>query len=200
MSVIIVVTVALIAVANMSNLLQYPNANGRCTSTIDVQIAGNIIAILSRAYVPFSIILIMDLIVFNRLRQSKRRVAVTQLGQRKQSHQISNKEYSFIVSTIIIDLMFVLFYTPVAVYITIAVVNVYITWDQLTTTAINVFYSVALLLAFYYSVWLIFIFFVLNRYFRNEAIAILRLNRFFPDLNQTLMETGSIINMPRTVN
>ena len=200
LTIIMLCILAMLAVANMPNLLSYPNSKGSCVTSGDATAAANIITIFLRAYVPFAIILIMDLIVFNRLRQSKRRVAVTQLGQRKQSHQISNKEYSFIVSTIIIDLMFVLFYTPVAVYITIAVVNVYITWDQLTTTAINVFYSVALLLAFYYSVWLIFIFFILNRYFRNEAIAILRLNRFFPDLNQTLMETGSIINMPRTMN
>ena len=201
MCLIILGVLILLATADIANLISYPVQNGNrvtCFTSNDAQVAANILSILFRAYIPFTIMLVFDYIVFKRLRQSKRRVvAVTQMGQRKQSNQVSNKEYTFIVSTIIIDLTFVLFYTPIAVYVSITVVDVYINWDQMTSAILNVFYSCSLLASFLYSVWLIFIFFVLNRYFRNEAIAFLRLHRIFPDLNQTLMETGSIINMPR---
>ena len=200
MCLIILGVLILLATADIANLISYPLQNGRCFTSNDAQVAANILSILFRAYIPFTIMLVFDYIVFKRLRQSKRRVGVTQMGQRKQSNQVSNKEYTFIVSTIIIDLTFVLFYTPIAIYVSITVVDVYINWDQMTSAILNVFYSCSLLASFLFSVWLIFIFFVLNRYFRNEAIAFLRLNKFFPDLNQTLMETGSIINMPRSKN
>ena len=143
--------------------------------------------------------LVMDLVVFKRLRQSKRRVAVTQMGQRKQSNQISNKEYNFIISTIFIDLSFVVFYTPAAVHLSISVADIFITWDTLTTNAITLLYNCAILTAFLYSVFTFLMFFVLNRYFRSEVYTLLRINRLFPELSQTVLESGSNTNMKRTM-
>ena len=181
-------TLVLVSAANMPNLLSYPTKFfwlTICTTPTDASVAGNIITILFRAYIPFTLMLIFDIIVFRRLKASKRRVGVTQMGQRKQPGTISNKEYNFIISTIFIDLAFVVFYTPVAVYVSITVADTYVNWDQLTSTAINLFYSCAMLLAYYYSVLLLVIFFVLNRYFRNEIFTVLRLNTMFPSLSQT---------------
>lgn len=192
---------ALLAVANMANLLIFQQTFTWFNNTFifcsiptnEVTVASNVLTILFRCYIPFTIMLVLDVIVFKRLRKSKRRVGVIQMGQRKQSHQISNKEYNFIISTIIIDLTFVLFYTPTAAYSSITVADVYISWDRITGAAIGVFNSCSLFLAFLYSVVPFFMFFILNRYFRNEVFTILRLNKLFPDLNQTLMETGSVI-------
>ena len=186
----------------MANLLTFQQAAIRFNATVilcstptnEVTVASNVLTILFRCYIPFTIMLVFDVIVFKRLRKSKRRVGVIQMGQRKQSHQISNKEYNFIISTIIIDLTFVLFYTPTAAHSSITVADVYINWDRITSAAISVFNSCSLFLAFLYSVVQFFIFFILNRYFRNEVFTILRINKLFPDLNQTMMETGSIIN------
>ena len=195
-------TLALLAVANMPNLLSYPQFFGRfaiCTTANEVTVAANILAILFRAYIPFGLMLAFDIIVLKRLRKSKRRVAVTQMGQRKQPGQVSNKEYNFIVSTILIDIAFLLFYTPIAAYISMTVADVYVNWDRLATAAINLLYSCAMLTAYLYSVWLICIFFIFNRYFRNEVYTVLRLNKVFPDLNQSVMETGSTNNMNRSM-
>lgn len=195
------VTLALIAAANMPNLLSYPTKSGKsttCTSPNDATVAANIITIFCRAYIPFAVILILDIIVFKRLKNSKRRVGVTQMGQRKQEHRFSNKEYNFIISTIIIDLTFVLFYTPIAGHVTITVVDIYVSWDRLTSAIFNVYYNTALLTAFLYSVSPFFIFFTLNRYFRNEVLTLLRLNKIFPNYNQTVMDTASTLNANRT--
>ena len=196
-------TLALLVVANMPNLLSYPQFFGRfafCTIANDVTVAANILAILFRAYIPFGLMLAFDIIVLKRLRNSKRRVAVTQMGQRKQPGQVSNKEYNFIVSTILIDIAFLLFYTPIAAYISMTVADVYVSWDRLASAAINLLYSCAMLTAYLYSVWLLVIFFIFNRYFRNEVYTVLRLNKVFPDLNQSVMETGSTNNMNRSMN
>jgi hypothetical protein len=194
-------TLALLAVANMPNLLSYPLFFGRfCSTANDVTVAANILAILFRAYIPFGLMLAFDIIVLKRLRKSKRRVAVTQMGQRKQPGQVSNKEYNFIVSTILIDIAFLLFYTPIAAYISMTVADVYVNWDRLATAAINLLYSCAMLTAYLYSVWLLVIFFIFNRYFRNEVFTVLRLNKFFPHLNQSVMETGSTNNMNRSMS
>lgn len=196
-------TLALLVVANMPNLLSYPQFFGRfafCTISNDVTVAANVLAILFRAYIPFGLMLAFDIIVLKRLRKSKRRIAVTQMGQRKQPGQISNKEYNFIVSTILIDIAFLLFYTPIAAYISMTVADVYVNWDRLATAAINLLYSCAMLTAYLYSVWLLVIFFIFNRYFRNEVYTVLRLNKVFPDLNQSVMETGSTNNMNRSMS
>lgn len=197
---------ALLVVANMPSLLTFPQTLVRsnvtyvyCSTAKEVTVASNILTVLFRAYIPFSIMLVLDIIVFKRLRKSKRRVGVTQMGQQKQPGQISNKEYNFIVSTIIIDLTFVLFYTPAAAYLLITVADTFVDWDRLTSAAIYLFSGCALLLAFLYSNVSFFIFFIINRYFRNEVFTILRINKLFPDLNQTMMETGSTANMNRSV-
>ena len=191
---------------NMANLLQYTVTFfwgtwfTFCASTTEATVAGNIIVILFRAYIPFGLMLVMDIIVFKQLQKSKRRVGVTQMGQRKQPGQVSNREYSFLISTILIDLTFVLFYTPIAVYISISVADTYISWDLFTSVAINLFYSCAMLTAFLYSVLTFVLFFILNRYFRSEVLTVLRLNKIFPEMSQTVMDTGSTNNMIRTIS
>ena len=172
-------TFALLAVANMPNLLTYPLQGRTCYYSAQANAAASIISILMRAYIPFGLILVFDVIVFKRLRKSKIRVGVIQLGQQRQLGQISNKEYKFILSTLFIDLTFILFYTPISAHATITVIDLYISFDNFTAAVINVFYFSALLTVYLYSVFLFVICLVFNRYFRNEAITILRLNKLF---------------------
>ena len=168
--------------ANMPNLLSYPQQgrNNFCIMSNEATAAANIILIFLRAYIPFTLMLIFDVIVFKKLRNSRRRVGMIQMGQQRQPERISkisNKEYKFILSTIFIDLTFILFYTPISAHVTITVFNLYISWDMFTGAVINVFYNCALLTIYLYSVFLFVIFLVFNRYFRNEAFSILRLNK-----------------------
>ena len=193
-------TFALLAVANMPNLLTYPDLTGICRTASDVSIARNVLTILFRVYIPFVVMLVMDIIVFKRLRQSRRRVFVFPTGQRKQSFQISIKEYNFIVSTLLIDLSFVVFYTPTAVHLAISLSTLFVTYDPVTSAAINLLYSCGILTAFLYSVLTFFLFFIFNRYFRNEVYTLLRINRLFPEMSQTVMESGSTNNMKKTLS
>lgn len=181
LTIIMLCILAMLAVANMPNLLSYPNSKGSCVTSGDATAAANIITIFLRAYVPFAIILIMDLIVFSRMKKSKRRVGVVQMGQRKNPGELSNREYNFMISTILIDLTFLIFYTPIAAHVTITVVNIYVPWGR-AGAYFNLYYYCALLVVFLYSVFPFFMFFILNRYFRNEVLTILRLNRIFPSL------------------
>lgn len=196
-------TLAMLAVANIPNLIQYTVTNSRstsCNSTTEANVAANIMVVLVRVYIPFGLMLVMDIIVFKRLQKSKRRVGVTQMGQRKQPGHVSNKEYSFLISTILIDLTFMLFYTPIAVYVSVSVADTYVNWDLFTKFAFYLFYSCAMLTSFLYSVVTFFLFLLLNRYFRSEVFTLLRLNKFFPDLGQTVMDTGSTNNAIRTIS
>jgi hypothetical protein len=183
-------TLGFIAAANSPNLITYSQNYGwysSCVVNNQAVAASNIISILLLAYIPFTLMLIFDVIVFKRIRKSRQRVGVTvtQMGQRKQPGQISNKEYNFIVSTIFIDLTFVIFYTPISAQVTYTVISLYVKWDSLTVAAFNILYSCGLLLFYLYSVLLFWIFFAFNRYFRNEVFYVLRLNRLFSRLNQT---------------
>jgi hypothetical protein len=189
----------LLAVANVPSLLPYTDSKGNCITTNDIETARNIQTILFRVYIPFVLMLVMDVIVFKRLRQSKRRVAVT-TTQTGQSHQISNREYSFMISTIYIDLSFVVFYTPAAVHLSITIVDLFVDWDTLMGTVINILYNCSILTAFLYSVQTFFMFFILNRYFRNEVISILRLNKLFSKFNQTSVGNASTNDVNRNMN
>ena len=183
-------TLVFIATANMPNLLSYTINNNiiinynPCVQTNEARAAANIISILLRAYIPFTLMLVFDIIVFKRLRQSKRRVGVILMGQQTQPGHISNKEYRFILSTIFIDLTFVVFYIPVSIYVTATVVNLYVRWDSVVTAGFNLFYNSAILFAYLYSALMFFIFLIFNRFFRHEVFNILRLHKLFPNLTQ----------------
>ena len=185
----------LLAAANVPSLLPYTDSSGNCITTNDIETARNIQTILFRVYIPFALMLVMDVIVFKRLRHSKRRVAV--MGQQ---NQISNREYNFMISTIYIDLSFVVFYTPAAVHLSITIVDLFVDWDTLMGTVINILYNCSILTAFLYSVQTFFMFFILNRYFRNEVISILRLNKLFSKFNQTSVGNASTNDVNRNMN
>lgn len=157
-----------------------------CSQTDDANIATTVLTIVSRIYIPFACMLTLNLIVLRRLRKSKIRVGVanvTRMGQQKnQPGQLSSKEYKFIVSMLFIDITFFVFYTPLAVTMTLySVTTINSTlFDPVTNAWILLAYSTAQALALIYSVSSFFIFAVFNRYFRGEVIAMLRLKRFLP--------------------
>jgi hypothetical protein len=168
-----------------------------CSQTADANIATTVLTIVSRIYIPFAFMLTLNLIVLRRLRQSKIKVGVanvTRMGQQKnQPGQLSSKEYKFIVSMLIIDITFFVFYTPLAVTMTLYSVSTIHTtlFDSVTDAWIFLVYSTAQALALIYSVSSFFIFAVFNRYFRGEVIAVLHLKRFLP---RVFNESISVLN------
>ena len=140
--------------------------------------------------------LALNLIVFRRLRRSKAKVGLNVASQQKQSQNLSRKEYKFIVSALFIDLVFVLYYTPIAVYISIWVANLdqLSSWESLSQAVFDFYFNMSHLFMFLYSVSTIFIFVVFNSYFKQELIDLFRLRRLFSNIftnNLTLTISSS---------
>lgn len=132
-----------------------------------------------RIYIPFTLMVTFNGIVIKRLQKSKKITRGTTT-----TTQMSNREYKFKLATVIIDFTFLAFYTPMAVNLSFGIVDIInnsISNDPMADVIINVlFANVAQLLAFAYSVIMIFIFVIFNKIFRKEIISLLRLNRIFP--------------------
>lgn len=135
---------------------------------------------LMRVYIPFALMFSLNMVIISRLQKSKRNI-----GQVNQiingNKQISNKERMFKIKTVIMDFTFLVFYMPVAVNLTLNIVNLNdtITKDvYLDAILNNLFANLSTLLAYSYSVALIFIFLIFNKYFRDELLILLRLSRF----------------------
>lgn len=148
-------TLALLAVSNLPNLLTYPNPSGNnCLTSTEVSIARLVLTILFRTYIPFALMVVMDVIVFKRLRQSKRRVGVSQTSLSNQSHhhQISNKEYNFMISTLLIDLSFFVFYTPISIHLTITLTTLFVNYYMIQSHRQLLMFSIVVLYSLLFSI------------------------------------------------
>ena len=172
-----------------------------CNMTIEASVASILSLVIIRTYLPFICMLTLNIIVFIRLKKNKLKVGVSshnphnahndphnarspvlplQVSHTSEnglhingSHHLSNKQTKFIISTLFIDLTFIAFYTPLAVFFSISlasILNMDMVWDPLSTAYINLFSNVTQLFAYTYSVSLIFIFVSFNRYFRKEIL------------------------------
>ena len=199
---------ALILITNIPNLVNYPVTNpvtniSACYTSSTMTITNYIIACFMRAFIPFTVMLILNLIVIWNLKNSKIRVGVSNVVQiasqsGQQSRQFSNKEFRFMVSTLIIDFIFLFFYLPLGINYGIATYNLFstsLTSDPVWNAAFTLFSTLSQLLALSHTSFLIFVFIIFNRNFRNEIIYLLRLNVLFPSLN---LESST--NMSRTLN
>ena len=211
---------SLILITNMTNLMTYPTnstSSSRnytssssttatsCGMTTEVSIATNLIANLMRVFIPFGLMLTLNLIVIYCLKQSKVKVGVSnimqiasQLQNKQSERQLTNKEFRFMISTLIIDFVFLIFYLPVGVSFAIVTYNQFstsITGDSYSNAVFTFFNNMTQLFAMAHTSVLIFIFIIFNRYFRLELIFLLRLHKLFP----TLQPEGST-NATRLLN
>lgn len=137
-----------------------------------------------RIYIPFCLMVTFNAIVLSRLRKSKRKVQNALAVNHQQSNKpMSNKEYRFTIATIVIDFTFLVFYTPMAVNLSFGIVDIVnsaIWSDPLSDVIVhNLFSTIAQLLAFAYSVAMIFFFIIFNRLFRHELFDLMRIRCFF---------------------
>ena len=198
---------ALILIADVPNLINYPVTNPvtnitTCFLSNTINTANNLIAAFMRIFIPFAIMLTLNLKVIRNLKQSKIRVGVanvTQSGQQT-SHrqQLSNKEFRFVVSTLIIDFIFLFFYLPIGVNFFIVIYNLFgtaITSNPVSNAANSFSMTIFQLLAQLHTSLLFFFFIIFNRNFRKELIVLLRLNKLFQSLKPL-----SSTNLTRTLN
>lgn len=185
---------AFILLADMTNLLTYPVTNAKnvtsCFVATDVTLATNLLANLMRVFIPYGLMLTMNLLVIWRLKSSKVRAGVANTlqvtGNSRASRQLSNKEFKFTVSTLIIDFVFLFFYLPIGIVFIIATYNLFgtsITSDPVSNAIYNFISNITQMLALSHTSALFVIFVIFNQYFRNELIILFRLNRVFPSTN-----------------
>ena len=183
-----------IVIMNMSNLLQTPVLNAKnvtvCLQSNDAFVAAGLIFNMMRIFIPFVLMLILNLLVIWKLKNSKARVGVaqvstSQLESKQNSRQISNKELRFMVSTLIIDFMYLFFYLPVGISFLIQTYNFFstsLTSDPVGNAVFNLYTSFAQMLSMSHASVLFFVFLVFNRVFRAELVILLRLDRLFPSV------------------
>ena len=193
--------IAFVLITNMSNLFTLdsvvPSSNKLfvyCNMTIEASVASILSLVIIRTYLPFILMLTLNIIVFIRLKRSKQKVtshstsshsnqtnvSVSNLPHTRLIPHLTNKQTKFIVSTLFIDLTFVVFYTPLTAYFSISIssiINLDANWDPLNRAYIELFSNITQLFAYAYSVSLFFIFVLLNRYFRQEFIDFFRFQR-----------------------
>lgn len=127
--------------------------------------------VLMRLYIPYGIMVSLNIKVIMRLRQSKRRVGLNILSQTA-NQATTDKSFRFTITTILIDFIYLVFNLPrtiLSIYYTAQVLNLNI----LNTNKNHVFvtiYNYTMILPLCYSAALIILFFIFNRIFRKEIV------------------------------
>lgn len=141
--------------------------------------------VFEKFYIPYIIMLCLDVKSILRLRESKRRVT-------QANDQNTNRMSKFAVSTILIDLNFLVFRLPETIFQAIQI-SININQRDLYLRFLRVFSN---LISYSYSTALVFIFILFNRIFRKEIFSLFRLNR----ICGTHFFSSSSTNLQRQAN
>lgn len=145
---------------------------------LKVNVVNNLLSILFRIYIPFTLMITLNLIVISRLTKSKQSVhSVAPNNNNVAAKKMSKKEFRFKITMIIIDFTFLAFYTPMAINLTFGIVymnNGSIGGNPYSDFVISRLFSIiAQLIAVSYSSLIFFIFLIFNRIFRQEFVKML---------------------------
>ena len=165
-----------------------------CTQSSIANLVTNLISNLMRVFIPFTVMVILNFLVARNLKKSKSRVGqianVTQIASQllqnnQNGRQISNRQFRFMVSTLIVDFMYLIFYLPIAVSLTVRTYDMFsnsLTSDPVANGMFSIYSSLAQMFALGHSSVLFFLFLIFNRIFRAELIILLRLDKILPTL------------------
>ncbi|CAF0879695.1 unnamed protein product [Brachionus calyciflorus] len=180
---------------SFNNLTNQTVISESCVQTKIVSLATDFIAILMRLYIPFLIMVILNLLVIKKLYRTKKRVKkstsntiliqVTTSSKNLVSNgqrTFSNKEYKFVFATITMDLVFWIFYAPVSINLTLSIVNTFtrIFTQRVPAANYSLYSNLSQLMAFTYHSVAIFMYLAFNQHFRAEFLALFKLNSILP--------------------
>ena len=137
-------------------------------------IVNRIINILMRFYIPYTITICLNINSIVRLKKSKSRVVRTSTQQRRSSN--NNRQSKFATSTLIIDLIHLVFNFPETIFQIYVFANMIMNNMNSLDDIFNFYYNLFSHLSFGYSVVFLAIFLVFNRIFRKEFLSFLRFN------------------------
>ena len=185
---------SIILITNITNLMTYPIQNYKnewyCNASIDI--ITNLIAFLMRFIIPFVVMLTLNLMVIWRLKRPKLRTALTnpiQIALNRQinrSSQMAKKKLRFILSTLFIDYVFLVFHFPLGVNYGVSIrIYLYGTIRYFSPDYLAIFFlfsNVTQLIALFHSSVLIILFISFNKYFRAEFIILFRLDKILQSI------------------
>lgn len=145
-----------------------------CQQTKQMLIANRIINILMRFYIPYTITICLNINSIVRLKKSKSRVIGTSTQQPGSSN--NNRQSKFATSTLIIDLIHLVFNFPETVFQIYGFANMIMNNTTSLDDIVVFYYNLFSHLSFGYSVVFLAIFLVFNRIFRKEFLTFLRFN------------------------
>lgn len=154
-------------------------------------IVSNFFVTLMRVYLPFVIILTFNLLGIKNLKKAKinlNKYNMTQdherhdeTAKKKNSYKMSPIEYRFTVSNLANDFIFLTFFMPVNVYVTLETIDsikpIFKTPIQIAN--FSLYTNLSQLTAFSYYMIDIVIFLALNRVFRDDLFALVKLDVIF---------------------
>ena len=144
-------------------------------------------------FIPYVIMVTLNIKVILRLRQSKRRSGLNNSARQTMSNSATDKGTRFTITTLIIDLIFLIFNLPEALLLTYDVIMTYILYRNNNQGWI--FYTCenfAILLSLSYSTALVFMFLIFNRIFRKELFIFFRLDKLVNNIYPNFLNSSSI--------
>lgn len=201
MCVIILVICVFISIINstvfITKTFTFPNGNktrpNDCKSNPDLELVMKFVDPLVKIYIPCLIMVVLNIKVVLRLRQSKKRSLP---GQANRRSNVSK----FAVSTILVDLIFLIFKSPEALlYIYLGIKTfafghgtfyIYVADFKLVTFLIGAFNDLSLT----FSIVLFIIFVIFNRLFRQELISFFSCGHLSSILSNRLNQLSSRLN------
>ena len=142
-----------------------------CKSTTLVGVMSNFVSAIVRTLVPFPIMLILNVMISVTLISSKKNLA-------KNTNKSLRKEYQFAFTVVGMNVMFFIFYFPLAVgHLSQAILQIIPPVSLLLSTTVNLIYNVASNVAYVYMALNFFFSFFFNFLFRNELFVMIGLKR-----------------------
>ena len=181
LTLIILVGFVVLIVVNIPNLFFYVNAKGTaCTGDFIVTISSDIISILTRTYIPFTLMIIFNVLMIRKIFKNNRTLAAKQTG-------LAQKETHFTFVVIAYDIYFLVFNFPLSVFYIMYDINLYdgaLAGDALFAGAYNVFNTTTANFAFCVQTFSFFLYLAFNKLFLKEILIILGKLPFFSNLSR----------------
>lgn len=160
-----------------------------------------IIGYFVKFFIPYVVMLTLNIKVILRLRQSKRRAGLNNsVRQRNPANSVTDKGTRFTITTIIIDLIFLVFNLPETLLMSYDIVITYL--FNMNSSLGSIFFmceDFSTLLSLSYSTALVFMFLIFNRIFRKELFVLFRLdklvNNIYPNFLNSTTNRVPVINL-----
>ena len=188
-SIISTILILILAINSILNII-LPLKIKKYTINVFVEM---ILSYLVQFCIPYVIMVTLNIKVILRLRQSKRRAGLNNsVRQMNSTNSITNKGTRFTITTILIDIIFLVFHLPQTLLISYEIVifyiinmNIYHGWVFYMCVDFSTFLSLS------YSAVLVIMFIVFNRIFRKELVIFFRLEKLINFISPNFLNYSS---------